>query len=439
MDEADPWLFARLPGLAWRLWSASHTAKRLRQELPHRFDDFVRKELHAYLDETAATPLHQFDDAAIIAEFTRRRDWVLGPLAAESLLPGYFGGLALSRLMRWLTQLLGPRDGERLAVDLTAGLDGDVTVEQNVSLDAVAHGERSLAQFLAEFGHRAASEMELAEPRWNEDPTPLEQLAGRMRTSQGPRPGERHAQQYVLREQAEDDLPQTLAAAGGSSLRERIAPHLAEARILLPYRETGKFHLMRGYATLRQPLVELARRWQLGRDLFFLQVDELSEFPAKSAELRERIARRKLRWQAQQRLPVTEIIDSEHLELLGEVAAPPSALSGTDRPTEWTARPLASGVAIGHVVIVREPAEAGELPADFILVCPSTDPGWTPLLVGARGLIVERGGVLSHGAIVARDFGIPSVVLERATELLPPGAKVEIDARQGRVRLIEEA
>ena len=64
---------------------------------------------------------------------------------------------------------------------------------------------------------------------------------------------------------------------------------------------------------------------------------------------------------------------------------------------------MASGVASGIARIVLQPQEAGDLGTDYILVCPSTDPGWTPLFLSARGLIVERGGVLSHGAIVARD------------------------------------
>lgn len=433
LEASDPLLFARLPGLAWQLWRASRAARRLREASPERFDEFVRTELQRFLDDAAARPLSGFDDAALIAEFERRRDWVLGPLAAESLVPGYFGGLALARLVAWLSQLLGNEAGERLAVELTAGLEGDVTVEQNVALDAVARGDRTLTQFLDEFGHRGANEMELAEPRWSDDPTSLESVVERLRTTRGPRPEELHMRQAVRRRAAEQDLPRQLADAGGSSLLESIRADLAEARELLPYRETGKFHLMRGYATMRSPLLELARRWELGRDLFFLRLEELAEFRVRAGELRQAIRARKLRWQAWQRLPAVGVVDSDRVESLGEL---PSVAGNTASDGEWPARPLASGVAVGVAVIVRDPAEAADLPEDFILVCPSTDPGWTPLLVGARGLIVERGGVLSHGAIVARDFGIPSVVLEQATRLIPAGARLEIDAGRGRVRVL---
>ena len=85
---------------------------------------------------------------------------------------------------------------------------------------------------------------------------------------------------------------------------------------------------------------------------------------------------------------------------------------------------MAPGVATGTARVVDNPQEIGELGSDYVLVCASTDPGWTPLFLNARGLIVERGGVLSHGAIVARDFGIPAVSCPNATRLLKDGDSV---------------
>jgi pyruvate,water dikinase len=84
------------------------------------------------------------------------------------------------------------------------------------------------------------------------------------------------------------------------------------------------------------------------------------------------------------------------------------------------------------------PADAGDLGAGYVLVCPTTDPAWTPLFINAAGLVVERGGMLSHGAIVARDFGIPAVVLRDATRLLAEGATVKVDGGKGRVELVRK-
>ena len=98
---------------------------------------------------------------------------------------------------------------------------------------------------------------------------------------------------------------------------------------------------------------------------------------------------------------------------------------------------VAAGVATGIARIVFDPRECGDLGTDYILVCPSTDPGWTPLFAGARGLVVERGGVLSHGAIVARDFGIPAVVCPQATSRLKDGDRLQVDGNRGEVRVVE--
>jgi phosphoenolpyruvate synthase/pyruvate phosphate dikinase len=144
------------------------------------------------------------------------------------------------------------------------------------------------------------------------------------------------------------------------------------------------------------------------------------------------IATRKVRWQAFQKLDLPEQIDSAHLESLG--LPPPH----DPAQTAFDGTAMAPGVATGPVRIVFDPEQAADLGMEYVLVCPSTDPGWTPLFLGARGLIVERGGVLSHGAIVARDFGIPAVACSNATRLLKPGALVRVDGNTGRVVLVEE-
>jgi pyruvate,water dikinase len=94
-------------------------------------------------------------------------------------------------------------------------------------------------------------------------------------------------------------------------------------------------------------------------------------------------------------------------------------------------------VAAGTARVVFDPRESRDLGEGYILVCPSTDPGWTPLFVSACGLVVERGGVLSHGAIVARDFGIPAVVCPGATRRIPDGSQVRLDGNRGRIHLLE--
>jgi phosphohistidine swiveling domain-containing protein len=94
-------------------------------------------------------------------------------------------------------------------------------------------------------------------------------------------------------------------------------------------------------------------------------------------------------------------------------------------------------VVTGTAHIIFNPSDATDLGDDCILVCPSTDPGWTALFTTIKGLIVERGGVLSHGAIVARDFGIPAVVCPGATVRIKDGDRLQIDGNRGEIHIIQ--
>jgi phosphohistidine swiveling domain-containing protein len=92
----------------------------------------------------------------------------------------------------------------------------------------------------------------------------------------------------------------------------------------------------------------------------------------------------------------------------------------------------------GTARIVRSPHEAKDLGDDCILICPSTDPSWTALFTTIKGLVVERGGVLSHGAITARDFSIPAVACPDATQIIKDGATVRVDGDRGQIDIVED-
>ncbi|MCL2640372.1 MAG: PEP-utilizing enzyme, partial [Phycisphaerales bacterium] len=124
------------------------------------------------------------------------------------------------------------------------------------------------------------------------------------------------------------------------------------------------------------------------------------------------------------------VIGEKEIERFGELQVP----THTDR---LAAFPLSSGHALGSVRIVASPEAAGELGAGYILVCRSTDPSWTPLFVNAGGIVLECGGALSHGAVVARELGKPAVVLANATQLLKEGQRVAVDGTQGAVMLTD--
>jgi pyruvate,water dikinase len=187
---------------------------------------------------------------------------------------------------------------------------------------------------------------------------------------------------------------------------------------------------MRGYALIRQLLLELDRRFKLEGGIFFLTPDGLPRLSA-GEDLAPVIAQRKRRRAAALSLEVPPVLFSDDLEAIGRPSPPPE---GAD-----TLRgvPLSAGVAEAKALVLEQPV-ADKLPAEpYILVCPTTDPAWVPLFVQARGLVMETGGVLSHGAIVAREFGLPAVAgLPGVQKRLRTGQRLRVDGASGVVTVL---
>ena len=125
------------------------------------------------------------------------------------------------------------------------------------------------------------------------------------------------------------------------------------------------------------------------------------------------------------------VIFSDDLEAIGR----PQKIDGAE---QLQGVPLSAGIAEGPALVLDQP-RTDNLPSEpYILVCPSTDPAWVPLFVQARGLIMEIGGVLSHGAIVAREYGMPAVVgTGDATKRIRTGQRIRVDGDLGIVQVIE--
>jgi pyruvate,water dikinase len=178
---------------------------------------------------------------------------------------------------------------------------------------------------------------------------------------------------------------------------------------------------------------ELVERGVLAdpQDVIFLDFDEIAA-AATCVDVRTRIAQRRSEYRTELRrrhVPRVVLSDGTEPDAVG-VAARTSTDPGT-----LTGTPAAAGVVTAPARVVLDPSQAQLLPGE-ILVAPSTDPGWTPLFLTAGGLVMEMGGANSHGAVVAREYGIPAVVgVAGATEMITTGAQVTVDGASGVVHV----
>jgi pyruvate,water dikinase len=199
----------------------------------------------------------------------------------------------------------------------------------------------------------------------------------------------------------------------------------------MPFRETAKFYLMLGYEQIRRALLELDRRYQLDGGIFYLIPDELPQL-VSGKTFNEVIATRKTRRELMLQIEVPDVIFSDALENIGAPIA-------TDAAEIYTGVGVSTGVATGKARVLLNPADVRPSDRDYILVCPSTDPAWTPLFLHAAGLVMERGGILSHGAVVAREYGVPAVAnIPNATQHIADGQMLQVDGNQGTVSIFPD-
>lgn len=292
--------------------------------------------------------------------------------------------------------------------------------------------------FLGEFGHRAVNELEIANPRWNEDLNyALEQIRlflGEAETWQ-PR-----AAAVLVRAAAQAEVVRV--AGLWRPVVNWLAAHARRAAAL---REAGKSALVALWEPMRAVALEVGRRLagatrlERPEDVFWLAWIDLESYLRGEWDGRGAAALagdRKMQaevWRAQQ--PPDVIIRDAH----GNVAPQsqwrePSGAQRAEHGHSLMGLPVSPGQAQGTACLLRHPSEGGRLRRGDVLVAPTTDPAWTPLFLRASSLVMEVGGYLSHGAIVAREYGIPAVVnVPGVMQAIHDGDQVAVDGDAGRV------
>lgn len=356
----------------------------------------------------------------LIEVWRARQRRVMDEFAPKSLLPSLIGALALAELERFLAEHLWDDEAGALAAEMSSGGEGDLTLKSNGELFEVAQGKRTVEAWVETHGHRAPDEFDLATPRWRERRQELMEMAGRLRG--GADPQARHDEHVAKVNATIEQVQGNLDARAARELNERVAL----CRRYLRFREDGKYYLMLGYELLRDVAVEAGGRLEVHGDVFYLTEEELIDALRVGVAPAVLIAQRKTEFAAEGKLSLPFLIDGAALDSLGQSGR----IDGADVMAAFA---LSAGVAKGEARIVKSPGDAGELGRGYVLVCPSTDPNWTPLFVNAAGLVLECGGTLSHGAVVAREMNLPAVVLPGATTRVSEGEMITVDGNAGAV------
>jgi pyruvate,water dikinase len=418
-----------------------------RRRYVHEMDDIARVDLAPAPD--AASGLDAFERLLLTAP-ARMLPRLLGIMApamlslvlARRLLEGRAGEDELQTVMRSAPD--NPTTQMDLALwslsvalradqDSRAALLGRTPADLAAAYRAAelpARLQAGLRAFLARYGFRAIGEIDIGVPRWSEDPVHLlGALANYVRLGdQALAPDAQFAQGE---HQAEAMVTRLLARVHGPR-RVVLGFVLRRVRQLIGSREAPKFHLIRLLATPARELLKpvgldlVARgRLAVADDVFFLTLPEARRAVA-GEDVRAIVASRREafeRERARRHIPRVLLSDGTDAEA-ALVIRGPGGLRGS---------PASPGTVTGAARVIRSP-QGAQLEPGEILVAPSTDPGWTPLFLTAGGLVMEMGGMMSHGAVVAREYGIPAVVgVAEATEQIATGQRVTVDGSAGTV------
>lgn len=348
---------------------------------------------------------------------------------------------------------LGAERGTKLCAALVLGLPNkSLEVDQELQkLAEVPPGEEyeaALAAFLTRYGHRSFS-LDIYRPNFAADPTQVTNLKSQISSLKSPTSNledgarQREAAYNLVREAVAKGPTLSLPKGLVGRLKMAVFDHvLGLARHYMPLREDQRFYWQKSLAAMRELFLLIGDRLVAEgllkdrEEVFFATKDEIEayvkgreNFPTREVRSREREFRQ---------------LQDEH-EIAPYLTYPAFLLG--NRPLDISeggkqvlvGQPVSPGLKQGPIRVVSTPRQLSKIQAGDIMATRSTDPGWTPIFGLLGGLIMESGGQLSHGAVVAREYGLPAVAgIARATQFLHDGQVVLLDGLSGTVTVIDK-
>ncbi|HHJ06908.1 MAG TPA: hypothetical protein ENK24_05370, partial [Anaerolineae bacterium] len=356
-------------------------------------------------------------------------------------------GMKSAEMGRDLAALAAEAAAEPGLESCLADASADALLKCAAQLPAGNRFARHLERFLSQHGHASLREFELAFPRWRDDVGyVLLMLQNHLHAHSAGRAGADAAAQQAKRRRAAAAMRRRLGFGPKRAFFEFL---LYGARRFSVSRENAKYTFVMAHSHLRDLYLALGRRLQAqgaladSADLFYLRKEEIAEFLAghiDGAELGKILVRR----QAEQRgyenakTAPPKIIEEWPDGSLRAVNLP-AGDNGSETAIALRGVAASPGRVTGRARVILNPLDSSRLERGEILVAPSTNPAWAPLFLNAAALVTEVGGLLSHGAIVAREYGLPAVLNVRdVTKTIRTGQLLAVDGYTGEVRLLDD-
>ncbi|MEU2588171.1 rifamycin-inactivating phosphotransferase [Streptomyces avermitilis] len=318
------------------------------------------------------------------------------------------------------------------------GVEDEGFLDELAKLAGGAEARDAIEAYLDRYGMRCVGEIDITRPRWRERPTTLVPVILDNVRNFEPGAAERRFEEgrQKAQKKEQDVLSRLRALPDGDQKADEAKRMIDRVRTFIGYREYPKYGIVSRYFVYKQALLEEAERLVQANvlpekeDIFYLTFQELHDAVRSNQVEDQLIQQRKDAFRSYHALTPPRVLTSDGEAVSGAYRrhdVPAGALTGL---------PVSSGTIEGRARVIRDMAEADLEPGD-ILVTTFTDPSWSPLFVGIAGLVTEVGGLMTHGAVIAREYGLPAVVgVEQATRLIRDGQRIRVHGTDGYVEIL---
>ncbi|MFY0802405.1 phosphoenolpyruvate synthase [Peribacillus frigoritolerans] len=323
-------------------------------------------------------------------------------------------------------------------IDYLQQVKDDNFMDELVKFDGGQKTQDAIYDYLGKYGMRCTGEIDITKTRWSEKPTTLVPVIlsniKNFEPDASNRKFEQGRQEALKKEQ--EILDRLKQLPDGEQKAKETKRMISLIRNFIGYREYPKYGMVNRYFIYKQALLKEAEQLvqtnviHEKEDIYYLTFEELQEVVRTNKLDYQMISKRKDEYKLYEKLTPPRVITSDGEIIVGEHKR------GNLMAEAIVGLPVSSGVIEGRARVILNMEDANLEDGD-ILVTTFTDPSWTPLFVSIKGLVTEVGGLMTHGAVIAREYGLPAVVgVVNATKLIKDGQRIRVNGTEGYIEIL---